>query len=89
MADSWTFYDSDDVVANDSGKEVASLLYSEFGTTETKKHGHLIAAAPDLLAACEAAMVWLKLKQPFNIIIEPPIVGQVRKAIAKAKGEQP
>jgi len=88
MADSWTFYNSDDVVANDSGKEVASLLYSEFGTTDTKKHGHLIAAAPDLLAACEAAIAWFKLKQAIGIM-ESPIVGQVRKAIAKAKGEQP
>jgi hypothetical protein len=50
---------------------------------------HLIAAAPDLLAACEAAAT--NLVQLYRIAQlnedESPALKMVRAAIAKAKGE--
>jgi hypothetical protein len=46
------------------------------------EHAHLIAAAPDLLAACEAVAATTWSKNTATIIGE-----QVRAAIAKAKGE--
>lgn len=50
--------------------------------SQTKANAHLIAAAPELLAACEAAE-WNSLDLP-EFVVE-----RLLAAIAKAKGEQP
>jgi hypothetical protein len=47
-------------------------------------NGHLIVAAPDLLAACEAALDWTGLDGDG---IDEPVRSQLMVAIRKAKGE--
>jgi hypothetical protein len=44
----------------------------------------LIAAATELLAACEAALTWLESPSEWN---PAPVAAQLRAAICKAKGE--
>lgn len=50
-----------------------------------EEDAHLIAAAPDLLAACEAA---LELDDGSQTGIGSHLAGVLRAAIAKAKGQQ-
>ena len=75
--ESWWIEDAD-------GKNIADLEANEptyYGKQHSDANAYLIAAAPDLLAACENAL----RSQPFGILPEwcHPIV----EAIAKATGE--
>lgn len=50
----------------------------------TKVNAPLVAAAPDLLAACQAHIALLALSDPGEFIRQMPIVdGMIRAAIAK------
>lgn len=76
--------------AKRADEEATKLANSDLATTEQVIRGlraenaRLIAAAPDLLAACEAVAATTWSKNTATIIGE-----QVRAAIAKAKGETP
>lgn len=61
----------------ESVSHIASALYLG-GTDPAKANAHLIAAAPDLLAACEQAIYALKGREHD---------GFLRAAIKKARGE--
>jgi hypothetical protein len=52
-------------------------------TDEREATAHLIAAAPDLLAACEEALVFAE-----NNPVPPIVKSRLERAIAKAKGER-
>ena len=46
----------------------------------------LIAAAPDMLEACEEALAWI---QDHTLVIALDVKDSLRMAIAKAKGQSP
>jgi len=62
------------------------LSYGEVPEDEAKANARLIAAAPDLLAACEAAMDMIL--SDYHPIHKPKQFAVIKAAIAKAKGEQ-
>ncbi len=66
-----TIYGADDFPCNED--DIAE---------ECKANACLVATAPELLAACEAA---LRLAEEMS---EGDLYNQIKKAIAKAKGEQ-
>ena len=76
--------------ANHTEIEVSSYCYNESDQAELEANAHLIAAAPDMLAALEAceSHVWCECgeKDP-DPIKHDCVAGQVRRAIRKAKGE--
>lgn len=65
------------IIAGDVGGDSSGPMY---GTPED--NARLIAAAPELLDACEKAVVWLD-----GWASAEPIVTELRAAIAKATGE--
>lgn len=72
-------------------REVANLLFDTDewpdgeGWLEDAANARLIAAAPDLLAACERCLAHFDRIRPEHL--DPsPMAEQVRKAITKAKG---
>lgn len=66
-----------------NGDSVALLPYST-GRDEVRANAHLIAAAPELLAACEAAMDWFRDdgQEPHAHVS----YSMLEAAIAKARG---
>ena len=52
-------------------------------SVSSSANAHLIAAAPELLAACESSLAMVETNQG------PPDWDAMRAAIAKARGEQP
>lgn len=76
-------------IVDGAGKNVAMAAYMP---TEQGANARLIAAAPDLLAALEAAVLWYETapiaeREAVEVAIEQdfPVV-EARAAIAKAKG---
>jgi type VI protein secretion system component VasF len=65
-----------------NGHEVATLPMKKLGDS-LSADAHLIAAAPDLLAALEATRIVLAEHEPHPL----PVLAQVLAAIAKAKGK--
>src|SRR5689334_12819106 len=55
-------------------------------TEECRANARLIAAAPDLLAACEAASNYLDEPGPFTSMSAMDVLDLCRAAIAKATG---
>ena len=68
-------------VYDDNGRDVA-IVYDHDDMTKAK--AQLIAAAPDLLAACRAFLFQV-IQGP--VIERDAVVTQARAAIAKAEGE--
>ena len=69
--------------------EVARVMPCEQGMDEQIARGYLIAAAPELLTACRAALAAL---EPMDIAREDgddemPIIRRLRAAIGKAAGK--
>jgi hypothetical protein len=57
--------------------------------TLTKADAHLIAASPDLLAACKGALALLEVNhEGWCIRADGPEFVALRKAIAKAEGRE-
>jgi hypothetical protein len=56
---------------------------------ESDANAYLIAAAPDLLAICEAIYAWCGTDDGAAALpFEPPWAAQLREVIIKARGEQ-
>lgn len=78
----WEIFRPDDSgflgIDGNGGKD-SVVIYDDYGGIKSEADARLIAAAPDLLAACEAALLneggWAEWQE------------QVRAAIAKATGE--
>ncbi len=85
----WSFDprdDPDNVVYSGAGNSllrVTTVARSTDSDEEDVANGHLIAAAPHLLAACREAVVVLCE----NGKGDHPVVSRLNHAIAKAKGE--
>ena len=54
--------------------------------TRTVDDAHLIASAPDLLAACKEAFVYVRSDSAVYPLICQPLICQLRAAIDKAEG---
>jgi len=63
---------------------IAMVKFHDDNEGETRANAHLIAAAPDLLAACEWCANWTDTYADANVL---PVVKALKAAIAKAKGE--
>jgi len=83
------------IVNGDGPKTICSLMKPFIRLNlEERANGRLIAAAPDLLAACkavlpglESAIAWAVGVEIDEIKAKNPLVAQVRNAIAKAEGD--
>ena len=80
-------------VNGDYGPPLAFVLGSD-DHPEVRANARLIAAAPDLLEALEAALPWIDLARGSDLNTDASheaidrIEAQARAAIAKAKGEE-
>lgn len=70
------------------GREVCQSPNGVDVDDEDDANACLIAAAPDLLAACEAMLEWVA-RETDDRDWPHPVLDQARAAIAKARGEQP
>lgn len=82
-------------------RAIASVAWcgtaASFGTKETQvidadeayANACLVAAAPDLLAACEALAEWWHTHGIEGTSATDEIAAMARRAVAKAKGEKP
>ena len=61
--------------------------YGPHGDEQTTANAQLIAAAPDLLAACEAALMQFEENASYDEA-DGYVVRQLQSAIAKARGQQ-
>lgn len=90
---SWVFaYGSvyrEDTLHDESSIRIALMDRNEPHTTpcERDANARLIAAAPDLLAACEAAMLLYDLPNIDLAGSAQVVRDQIKAAIAKAKGD--
>ena len=66
-------------------RQITGMFYGR--KSERIANGHLIAAAPDLLKACEAALRSLNAINKQIEGLDLPL-DDIRNAIAKAKGDQ-
>ncbi len=55
---------------------------------EIESNSRLIAAAPDLLEACEMLLAHIQIDPPLAMFRDPQDIEIAKKAIAKAKGEE-
>ena len=77
----WTFDRGGEYIKG-GGHYLCDLL------TTNDYDGHLMAAAPDLLAACEKALDWMTVGvDRFDGVPLGPVEDTLRTAIAKARGE--
>lgn len=69
---------------------IARVTAAESGIDlELKANAHLIAAAPDLLKACEDARIEIEHLEQRGILVSVGTLEQIKKAIAKARNETP
>jgi len=73
------------VIAQYTGSRESLLRWVTPGSTEAEANGRLIAAAPDLLAACEAALQWAVNGCDDESL---PFIKMLRAAVAKATGRE-
>lgn len=63
-------------------------VYSMGDPIETiQAYARLIAAAPEMLAALQMALITLEDEYPPEVFSDYPVFGKVRAAIAKAEGK--
>lgn len=74
---------------NASGRGYKPIATVHAGFTRAAADARLIAAAPDLLAACEAATALLDEWGETIAGAGAEVYDQLRAALARAKGEQP
>ena len=79
----WSYDAKSRSVVSANGKIVAPHPHRDQGGAAVDAAGYLIAAAPDLLAACEAALDAM-MREDFGTITLAP---QLRAAISRARGE--
>lgn len=72
-------------VEDQNGRTIARINFDHETYDEAMANARLIAAAPDLLAATEAALALLQADIPDNW--RDRVCGQLQTAIAKARGE--
>ena len=73
------------LVVDNFGNEIAQALGDyESDALKIEANATLIAAAPDLLAACEWCAKWTDTYADANVL---PVVKALKAAIAKAGGE--
>ncbi len=72
--------DGSEISGSDGVREVESLSIAD---------AHLIAAAPELLAACQRALAYIEYLDPVNTSSPSGIVVLLRAAIANAEGREP
>lgn len=77
--------------SNAKPSSAQGLIYEEHtgrnvAVTYDPKDAHLIAAAPDLLAALRRALEVIEGEYPADDEIAAPVIAQCREAIAKAEG---
>jgi len=80
-------------VANDesfpNGRKLATVHIGPVGSDEAIANGNLIAAAPDLLTACQDILEGLELRGLLDgWAHDPEIVDRLRAAIARAEGKE-
>jgi hypothetical protein len=78
--------------SQDGGASSVALVLARVNVPEARldADARLVAAAPELLAACQSALVdWAAFKQDFLAVTESASVLLIRAAVAKATGEQP
>lgn len=66
------------------GEGVAEVKLIYRNKAEAAANANLISAAPEMLTACEAALVYLKLEQHMS---KDELVGFLDSTIKKARGE--
>ena len=76
----------DSPIIDEAGDSIALVRCEDVVPSIRNANARLIAAAPDMLAACEAAVRRLSSTR-FNTAADADIVTQLLAAIAKAKGE--
>lgn len=64
------------------GEDEGGMVYPSPGKAEARSNAHLIAAAPDLLDACESSLAWAEKSDGTKREVKE----QLRAAIAKARG---
>ena len=76
-------------IFDNTGRMVALIPHDSFTAEEEISHARLIAAAPDLLAALEAAEDCLHnmTTAEFQLCNDRPVRDLIRAALAKAKGQ--
>ena len=80
-----------DVGGKDKSGQIAEAKYLITDPQEIESNARLIAAAPEMLEACEAAFNWLNVygeHSSFQFGSEQKLHDILHAAIAKAKGEQ-
>lgn len=91
---SWRYKQPQNCICDDVGNVIADLWDNDFELDEDAEHGQLLAASPDLLAACETAeQVYEHLigitpadAMPASNLILTDKLRELRAAILKAKG---
>lgn len=77
------------LVRNGGGHVIGIVeVYSSGDPDELEANAHLIAAAPDLLAACEAAVAALDENATFSPSDRLTLLDTLRLALTKAAGEK-
>lgn len=82
---SWGIFHLSDGVYGGTFAEVNNIGFTNESRDQAEANAHLIAAAPDLLAACEAALA-ARFGGDDPCCDADPLTNQLRAAIAKAKG---
>lgn len=78
----WMVEDGEIVQCDPGDQAIASVLYSTEDDPEADANALLLAAAPDLLAACRTLADWME-----SHACVPPCLTDARQAIAKAEGK--
>ena len=75
------------VVVEETGVEIALIKWWGKEKQTMRADAHLIAAAPELLEACEGACEYYEMLERATGV-EHGVLKELREAIAKAKGDE-